>query len=201
MSHQVRGFSQPDRRVPQLLSHPLDVSNGSRGRRPLRSPPSDKKLQPLTGPMMARRSLNLLCNNLLGFLSISTCSVFSSERKHECETTTPCSNQTTALPTCLGLRVGEGMFSKLSSMSQLWLPEWLTTSGVRDGGGREGAQLRATVRYRARSQLQSGRQRSPEGCSRQAPDLQEGSLSTPESRHPRPCAHLKVKIKLGQSSR
>lgn len=123
MSHQVRGFSQPDRRVPQLLSHPLDVSNGSRGRRPLRSPPSDKKLQPLTGPMMARRSLNLLCNNLLGFLSISTCSVFSSERKHECETTTPCSNQTTALPTCLGLRVGEGMFSKLSSMSQLWLPE------------------------------------------------------------------------------
>lgn len=86
-----------------------------------------RSCSPPLDPTMARRFLKLLCNSCFSQaaagISISTCFVFSLERKHECETVTPLSDQTTALPDCLGLLVGWRMYSEAPSGSQVQLPE------------------------------------------------------------------------------
>lgn len=90
-------------------------------------PSATRSCSPPLDPTMARRFLKLLRNSCFSQaaagISISTRFVFSSERKRECETVTPLSDQTTALPNCLGLLVGWRMFSEAPFGSQVQLPE------------------------------------------------------------------------------
>lgn len=92
-----------------------------------KSPQVTRSCSPSLDPTRARHFLkplrNSCFNQAAAGISISTRFVFSSERKHECETRTPLGDQTTALPDCLGLLVGWRVFSEAPSGSQVQLPE------------------------------------------------------------------------------